>query len=387
MRKTFLKKILFKKRTHYSLPNARYSPLNSISFPPVYRVPYTVYLLLLILLTCTISCKENKVDPKQITPAFYHWKTELSFSESEKEYLRKSNVKKIYLRVFDVDWKGGQAVPLAQLQGETILPADLGIVPTLFITNRTLRNISDEDLSKLSNNIYDKIIEISSVNNWSIKEVQIDCDWSGQTKAKYFELLNQLQNRLGDIGAVVSVTIRLHQIKFYKQTGVPPVHRGMLMFYNMSDLENWATDNSILDLAEAKKYLVNFESYPLDLDVALPIFSWGVLFRDGKMIKLINNLAKAEIADTTRFLKLAPHRYEVKKSTYLQAHYLYEGDQIRLEWIEPAQLEEAAHLLRDQIRNASMTVSFYHLDSTCIKQHTYDELENILEVFGRTDDE
>jgi len=292
----------------------------------------------------------------------------------------------MYVRVFDVDWKGGQAVPLAQLQSETTLTDDIEIIPTLFITNRTLRNILDEDIPRLANNIYDKIIEIKSINNWQVNEVQIDCDWSGQTKAKYFELLHQLQNRLGDIGAVVSVTIRLHQIKFYKQTGVPPVHRGMLMFYNMSDLENWATDNSILDLAEAKKFLVNFESYPLDLDVALPIFSWGVLFRNGKMIKLINNLAKAEIADTTRFTKLAPHRYEVKKSTYLQAHYLYEGDQIRLEWIEFQQLEEAARLLRDQIRNASMTVSFYHLDSTCIKQHTYEELEKILEVFGETDD-
>jgi len=365
MRKAILKEVLFRKPTWHLAPD-------------------TWYLLFLVLLFS--SCTENEKEPKEIFPAFYHWKTELSFSESEKNYLRKSNVKKLYMRVFDVDWKGGQAVPLAQLQSETMLPPDIEIIPTLFITNRTLRNIADKDIPIIANNIYDKIVEIVSVNNWEVDEVQIDCDWSGQTKAKYFELLHQLQNRLGDIGAVVSATIRLHQIKFYKQTGVPPVHRGMLMFYNMSDLENWATDNSILDLAEAKKYLVNFESYPLDLDVALPIFSWGVLFRDGKMIKLINNLAKAEISDTTRFVKLAPHRYEIKKSTYLQAHYLYEDDQIRLEWIEPEQLVEAARMLRDRIRNASMTISFYHLDSTCIKQHTYEELEKVLEVFGATDD-
>jgi len=378
MRKAILKEVLFRKPQH-PIPGT-WHPL------AVYHVPCTLYLLFLTLCLCTISCNQKQVFPKEISPAFYHWKTELSFSESEKTYLRKSNVKKLYLRVFDVDWKGGQAVPLAQLQSETTLPTDIEIIPTLFVTNRTLLNIADADVPNLSNNIYDKIIEINSENNWQVNEVQIDCDWSGQTKSKYFELLHQLQNRLGDIGAVVSATIRLHQIKFYKQTGVPPVHRGMLMFYNMSDLGNWTTDNSILDLAEAKKYLVNFESYPLDLDVALPIFSWGVLFRDGKMIKLINNLAKAEIADTSRFVKLAPHRFEVKKSTYLQAHYLYEGDQIRLEWIEPEQLEEAALMLRDQIRNASMTVSFYHLDSTCIKQHTYEELEKVLEVFETTED-
>jgi hypothetical protein len=134
-------------------------------------------------------------------------------------------------------------------------------------------------------------------------------------------------------------------------------------------------------LGEAKKYMVNFDQYPLPLDLALPVFSWGVLFRDGKMIKLINNLSHTELSDTSRFLKMDAHRYQLVKSTYLQAHYLYEGDVIRIEDIEQMKLEEAVRLLKKEIRNPELTMSFYHLDPVTINNHPYEELERLIEIW------
>ena len=219
-------------------------------------------------------------------------------------------------------------------------------------------------------------------------EIQIDCDWSGTTKEKYFKLLSFLRKKIASKKIKLSSTIRLHQIKFFKKTGVPPVDRGMLMFYNVGEVADISTQNSILDLEIAKQYLENFDNYPLQLDLALPIFSWGVLFRDGKMIKLISGLREAELSDSTRFVNSSASRilnfgstFEVKKSTYLDGRYLYEGDQIRLESVRLEVLEETAQLLKEHLFNEDLTISFYHLDTTTIKHFQYEKLQDICHFF------
>jgi len=111
----------------------------------------------------------------------------------------------------------------------------------------------------------------------------------------------------------------------------------MLMYYNMGEVRAWEESNSILNLEAAEPYL-NGKAYPLPLDLALPLFRWGVVFREGKMIRLINNLSAEALADRTRFFPMTPDRYEVQKGTFLQGHYLYQGDFIRLEAVQPAAL-------------------------------------------------
>ncbi|MEL6923874.1 MAG: hypothetical protein AAFO94_07485, partial [Bacteroidota bacterium] len=314
--------------------------------------------------------------------------------------LRNINVRKIYLRLFDVDWNGAEAVPLATLETTESLPDSFVWVPTVFITNRTLRKLADEKVSTLAFRLNEKISATATRLGFSFDEVQIDCDWTLQTREKYFELLHQLQSHLAERGAALSVTIRLHQVKFYQQTGVPPADRGMLMFYNMSSVDEAATVNSILDLAEAEKYMVNFEQYPLALDVALPTYNWGVLFRDGAMIKLINNLSPEMLADTSRFvpatalnqqireaiatdLESGSQWYRLRKNTYLDGYYLYAGDLLRLEWVPAAQLRAAAKLLQRELPPASRSVAFYHLDNNCLQQHSYETLEQVLDIFRK----
>ncbi len=76
---------------------------------------------------------------------------------------------------------------------------------------------------------------------------------------------------------VLSATIRLHQVKYFETTGVPPVKSGMLMFYNTGDLENPSEENSILNIETAELYLSGLEDYPMQLDIVLPLFSWAVV--------------------------------------------------------------------------------------------------------------
>ena len=185
------------------------------------------------------------------------------------------------------------------------------------------------------------------------------------------------------IGIKVSATIRLHQIKYFEQTGVPPVNRGMLMFYNMGDLDKIETENSILDIEIGKSYFQNFDKYPLPLDVALPIFQWGVIFRDGKLVKLINNLRAEDLTDEARFEQIAENRFRLEASTYLEGYYLYKDDLIRLENVEQQALRESAKALSNVIDNQGFTVSFYHLDSLSLSAFPQDSLEQIIEAFRK----
>lgn len=328
---------------------------------------------ILFLSSCTAEKRQY-----QVIPAFYHWQTELNLSEAERLLIDRLDVKKIYAKFFDIDWDEGRqnAIPHATIKINPMRLSGLQIIPTIFITNRTLKNSSPDQLELLANKLIHKIQKLAQKNNLEeISEIQIDCDWTLQTKEKYFALIRAIKKQFTKDTPVLSATIRLHQIRYFQRTGVPPVDYGVLMFYNMGDLEDWEETNSILNLEKAEPYLEGAKKYPLPLDVALPIFSWGVLFRNGEMIKLINNLRSFDLKDTTRFLKIGPERFKVIKSTYIKGYYLYTGDLIRTEYIEPHNLVQASMLMQQSMDNAERTILFYHLDTSTIKYFTYEKLE------------
>ncbi len=372
--------------------------------------PFLVSCILVLLFACSSEQQGT------VTPAFYHWQTSLQLTENERLHLDSLGVKKLYVKFFDVDWDeaSGQAVPLAKVEIDTERLAGLEIVPVVFITNRTLVNLPAGEVDSLAGRIFEKILALadspltpkgepnrrdSSVNwqGFRVNEVQFDCDWTEQTREKYFRLLEAFRQKTASSNSFLiphppslSSTIRLHQLKFFEKTGVPPVDRGMLMFYNTGDLEDWQTENSILDLNAAINYLPKSKiAYPKPLDVALPLFRWGVIFRDGEMIKLINDLSESDLQDTTRFEKIAAHRFAVRKSTYLDGYYLYAGDLIRLESVSRERLEQAAELLANRFpkssrfRKSSRTVAFYHLDATLMASFPAGALTKILQNWER----
>ncbi len=318
----------------------------------------------------------------QISPAFYHWRTRLSLTETERTYLHELRATKLYAKFFDVDWSESaqQALPqaLIELAPET-LPDSLILVPGIFITNRTFLNLPAAEIPQLAANICDKIIALAKK---PFEEVQLDCDWSQQTRTPYFQLLKSMRSCFGT-RVQLSATIRLHQVKYPAKTGVPPVDRGMLMFYNMGDVEAGEEQNSILNLDIAKQYLDrNTDAYPLPLDVALPLFSWGVLFREGKMIRLINNLSAADLAGDQRLKATGPNRFEVVRSGYVEGYYLYAEDEIRIESVEAKELMAAAQLLNRYLpKTEQRVVAFYHLDPELLERFDSQFIDSIVKAF------
>ena len=114
-------------------------------------------------------------------------------------------------------------------------------IPVIYIDNRVLKNYP-----------YQRLIKIIKRYTYKYKTIQFDCDWTNSTKKKYFLLLKSFLDK--DITA----TIRLHQIKYFKQTGIPPIKRGILMFYNMSDFLHIKTKNYILKFYSFS-YLVSIQ--------------------------------------------------------------------------------------------------------------------------------
>jgi hypothetical protein len=329
-----------------------------------------------ILAIPLFSCHERR-EERQIERSFYYWKSTLNLTNFEKQKLDSLKVKTIYLKFFDVDWDevGKKPLPIAKLQAaKDELQRGITIIPVVFIANECIQKIDSSQVKKLAENIYSLILEIKQTNGFdAIPEIQIDCDWTAATKDKYFQLLNNIKVKIKN--SKLSATIRLHQIKFFSKTGIPPVDRGLLMCYNMGNLKNPATKNSILETEELKKYIGNLSNYPLSLDVALPLFDWKVLYRSNIYTGLIQHLP--ETVFTSSFSAKTGNRYQILKDTLLQGYDLRRGDIIRDEQSAIKEVIAAGNEISKQLKNTQLRVSLYHLDSVLLSKYATHDLESI----------
>jgi hypothetical protein len=206
-------------------------------------------LFALVLFFFCSGCHHSK---KQTHRGFYYWKTDFRLTADEEQRIVALQIQKLYVRFFDINLNASnEAVPVAKIIFNSAVPANVEIVPVIFITNNTLKQISPDKILALATDMVDLAGKIATANNINYKEIQFDCDWSLQTKEKFFNLLRYAKNRMTN--QKISCTIRLHQVKYYRKTGLPPVDRGMLMFYNMGEIADTAS-NSIFNEADAAKY-------------------------------------------------------------------------------------------------------------------------------------
>ena len=318
-------------------------------------------------LFCLLAgCSHPDIPPA--VPTFFYWKNALSLADSERAILDSLGVKVLYIKVLDIGRspETGRIVPLAK----TRLPDSTayGLIPVIFLTNQTFVNISAAEMAELSTHIAQHLRTFSH-----LPALQLDCDWTASTRAAYFLFLKQMRERLPE-GTALSATIRLHQYKLPAQTGVPPVDRGMLMFYNTGDLEN-VRGNSIFDPRDAQKYVAGAGRYPLPLDMALPIFSWTLVYREGEFWKIIREADLGELRDTAYFQAIFTPKngelpqFQVKKATFFHGHYLRPTDVLRYESLSADQLREAARLAARVELARDAQVVFFDLDSATLARY------------------
>ena len=292
-----------------------------------------VILISLILVFALILFSYNKTQTKDIQISFYSW--ENSFEEQNIN-------EKLYIKVLDVNFS-----TKLELLKTNIKETPKNFIPVIYITNETMKNV---DYSLVSKAI------LETLKNYKFDEIQIDCDWSLSTRSNYFNLLEDLKEKLNK---TISATIRLHQIKYYTKTGIPPVDYGVLMYYNMSNIGDFNTKNSILDNEIAKKYHYNFDVYPLKLKLALPLYSQAIQFREEKTISLFEGVEEKDFNND--FEKLENNRYKVLNSHYFKGRYIYKDDIFRLENSNEQDIKIALKDFLDLSKNRYDEVIFYTL--------------------------
>jgi hypothetical protein len=304
---------------------------------------------------------------------FYYWKSKCAIGETEREYFNKLQSKRLFVRLFDVDLEGTHAVPVGPIQGfsKEQLPNDsTNVIPVVFITNPTFINYTeDADLEKLATNISKTIEAVMQQAGVEYHEIQIDCDWTQRTKKSYFSFLEKLAEQSQ---RSISCTLRLHQIRDKEKTGVPPVNRGSLMCYATQTPMEGDTRNSILDMELLKAYTENINEYPLDFDVILPIYSWGVVTNHLGKVKLVNGLTAADLEDPM-FEKQGDGLYLVKEDGFLQSLFVNSGFTVKVEAITPELLAEAKQYL-DQKIDRDYSLVYFHLSAGFLKRYTIENL-------------
>ncbi|AKD58467.1 hypothetical protein SD10_11175 [Spirosoma radiotolerans] len=327
-------------------------------------------------LACQSTEQKKAESSGSVTPSFYHWKSTYSPTRPELEQLKMLHVQKLYIHFFDVDWDARRHRPVPKAFVRFRQKPVGSVVPVVFITNRTLLNLSPAGVAELAAHITQAITKISQQNKIHFSEVQFDCDWSPRTRDRYFRLLSLLAKQFP---CPLSATIRLHQIKYTDQTGIPPVSRGMLMLYNVADWKRADTRNSIYDADVANQYMSFLSTYPLPLDVVLPLFRWTIVYRHNRFLTFLNNLDRKTLlncqflapqTDSTRFMAL--------RDTVALGLTIQRGDLFRAEAVTGETLVNEKKRLVRQIQNQRITFALYHLDSTALSAYSLETLQTLL---------
>lgn len=312
-------------------------------------------LKFLCILLFIISCSKKQDHPY----TFYYWKTKLILNADEKKALDKATNPYLYTRFFDVDKSSGKFQPIGVITKDKSFEPHKKIVPVVFITNRTFLYIQKEEITFLAQNINNLIQKkITEYHLNTTPEVQIDCDWTAGTRDDYFKFLKELKKISGK---EITCTLRLHQVKDKPQTGIPPVEKVYLMCYSTSSpLEN-SDKNSILDVNTLKSYLANINEYPIKkIEVALPIYSWGIVTNYLGKHKLINALSEKDL-ENPNFKKISDNEIEILKDGFYFGSYMNRGFRIKIESISQQQLTEVIRFLEKKIQH--FNIIYYQLDS------------------------
>lgn len=330
-------------------------------------------ILFLALVSFLFSCQQQE----RPVVSFYYWKTVFRLSPKEKDCLTRNEVERVYIRYFDIDLspKTKKSFPRSPIRFEET-NHNFEIIPVVYIKNRVMLD-AKLDVNDLAKKTYSFIEQINQKNTINIQEIQIDCDWTLESRDNYLRFIEAFKKVSKK---KLSATIRLHQIKYFKKTKIPNVDRGVLMYYNMGTI---APDslNSIYDRSIAKRYLSSLENYPLPIYIALPIYSWGIHVREGRVIGLRNKMNASNFKTNSNFVLTNQNWLYCKRATFLNGIFYKENDQIKIEKITEDDLLEMANDLEVNTTKNPKEIIFYDLDEFNFKNYENDIFKKIINCF------
>jgi len=304
-----------------------------------YKFKAALFGILALCLFSAIGCKKKS----SAQTAYYYWKTGLQLNKAQQALLQNTASNRLYLRFFDLVWneQRKEVIPNAMVSVNMPLQ-DFRICPVIYITNKAFEHTQPEAAEQLALKVSQLIEKMAVKYGISYQQVQMDCDWTVATKESYFSFLKAFKKHSKK---QLEATIRLHQVKYPERTGVPPVDKGLLMFYNMGKLSGDPhAPNSIYNAADAEKYVAALGHYFLPLDIALPVFSWSLQIRNGRLMQIYGKIDRTQLDVNANFERLDNGTvYRARRSFYLEGIYVKDGDLFKLEDMDRERLEEAAN--------------------------------------------
>jgi hypothetical protein len=374
-----------------------------------------VFILLFVLLNGATCEKEHEV-----VRSFCYWKTSLYFQKEEDSLIKDLKVQHMYIRFFDIDWnpyaKG--PLPVATINDFSLNESNPDITPSIFITNEVVLQsdkkqldslavriakrvqqigvrLNESKADKIANGIvypkdyykqenykrinYDsvKAIELAKLKV-DFKEILIDCDWTEKSKDNYFYLLQQIKK--GFPSSKIAATIRLWQYKYASKAGIPPVDKGLLMCYNLTKPEDFNSKNSIGTSEELAQY-ISHDQYKLKLDIALPLYSWAVVFRGNQFKGILSDYDQLR-NDSIKLKKVSDSKYILQDDVLVGQTYLRNGDEIRIEKISENELEKMISIVKSKINIDNQTkVTFFSFDKKYINDYGTQNISGYYESF------
>lgn len=332
--------------------------------------------LLIFITIFNFSCRSH--NDVTVHRGFYFWKSRFELQVPEMNALQNLKTERLYVKFFDVVWNNDlhKPAPVAKINFVQAPPASIELVPVVFITNETLIHANADHIISLASNISHLVASIFINNHFkSPKEIQLDCDWTATTKNTYFVLLKELKKKEFFKEKILSVTIRLHQVKYINEAGHPPADRGLLMCYNMGNLHKMETKNSILDPDVLQQYIGQVKNYPLPLDIALPIFDWWVWYSN-------NNCKGLVRTESLQGLHFHKNFWQVNADTIINDYSFKKGDWLRYESSSTASIQAAISLLKTRLNQKHPNIILYHLDSKILTNYETADLEKMYSGFN-----
>lgn len=328
-----------------------------------------------LLLTGCKGKTERAEGPHEEKNAVYYWRTTLELDGAERDFIGKNDVKRMYLRFFDIVVDKSPiamdaVVPNATLQVKDSIPVK-DFIPTIFIAPDAMEKMKANE-EMWAEKIVKRVYNMCSYNELGVpSEIQLDCDWTAQTDSSFFALCKAVKNQLIDRNpdAKLSATIRLHQLR----STPPPVDYGVLMLYNTGSFKNPNEKNSIISEKDITPYLNNLSDYPIHLDFAYPIFSWNLVYSQTHFKGLVNSNSALPPSILQR---VSQNEYKIIKDTVINDVFLYEGDLVRHEDAPFKTIMKVKKLIEKNSRTKS-SIILYHLDNQNLSNYTSDEFKEI----------
>lgn len=277
--------------------------------------------LLLCLLMAGCSERQELTEGN----AVYFWRTDLRLDSTERAFLQRYHINKVYCRYFDVviDEEGAEPKPNATIAFSSTLPDSIELIPTVYITEDCMH----QKHAGLAEKIVKRIRQMNETNDIKhVSEIQIDCDYTSKSRKNYYQFLEEVKKNWGQ---TLSTTIRLHQLSME----APPVDYGVLMIYNTGDPRKWEERNPILDIRDVHPYLKRLDSYPLPLAAAYPVYQW---------VRTIRNIRIEHTVGADEILRVK-EAVEKERSSLKNVIVTYHLDKDNINRYKPETYEEIYH--------------------------------------------